>query len=182
LTHCVTPHHARAHRAFTLIDALLAMLVIGLVAVIAVPRMSSLLHKHAVRAAAMELTEHLNLARENAIAQAMPVDIDFDTNNAIYSIRRVGDSSRAGSLVEVDLREKLSSDVKLIADFDGAAILRIGIDGLPRVAEQPLRSAQLKIRDGGDTQSIVIVPGWGTARCEAMGVGSKQVTADGASK
>ncbi len=143
---------------------MIVVMIIGLLAAITMPKVATVQRKSELRSAAMTLAQHLRMAREAAIAQAMPITVTFTPSLAVYEATQLPDPERPGQTLRVDLRERIHPGITLTASFNGATSLVFGVDGLPRVAGQPVTTSSLLISDNSLSESVQLMHGWGTAR------------------
>jgi len=160
-------------QAVTFIDMVIVVMILGLAAAISMPRLASVQGKNNLRNAAMTLAEHMRLARETAIARATPVTFAFNPSLAVYESLQTPDPERPGESMRVDLRQRINSTVALTASFNGASSLVFGVDGLPRVAGQPVTSSMIAISDRGAAETVKLLHGWGTVEWQPAGPGSR---------
>jgi len=154
-------------------DMVIVVLITGLAAAVSLPRLASVQGKNNLRNAAMTLAEHMQLARETAIARATPVTFVFKPSLALYESLQTPDPERPGESIRVDLRQRINSTVALTGSFNGASSLVFGVDGLPRVAGQPVTSSTISIADSGGSESVKLLHGWGTVQWQPAGPGSQ---------
>ena len=164
----------RFHRrqALTFIDSMIVVMIIGLLAAISMPRVASVQRKNYLRNAAMTLAEHLRLGRETAIAGAIPITFSFSPSLAVYEATQLQDPEHPGETLRVDLRQRINPSITLTASFNGASSLDFGVDGLPRVAGQPVTSSTIIIADGTVSETVRLLHGWGTASLQTAAAGS----------
>jgi len=151
----------------------IVVMILGLAAAISMPRLASVQGKNNLRNAAMTLAEHMRLARETAIARATPVTFAFNPSLAVYESLQTPDPERPGQTIRVDLRQRINSTVALTASFNGASSLVFGVDGLPRVAGQPVTSSTILIADRDAAETVKLLHGWGTVEWQPAGPGSR---------
>lgn len=85
------------HRAFTLVELIITIGVLGTLAAIAIPRYHSAVVRHRVELAAQRIAADLDLARRTAIARGETVRVEFLPEKSSY------ESADAG--FAVDLRQ-----------------------------------------------------------------------------
>ena len=77
-------------RGLTLVELCLVLTIIGLVTTIAVRQLGLYLDSAAVRAAVVEAAAVVARARDEAVAQRMPVSVRFDTGSDALELRMSG--------------------------------------------------------------------------------------------
>ena len=88
-----TPQMAR-RSAFSLLELLLVLVIIGIVTVIAMPQTRHLLDTMAVRGAASDATVMLQLARHTAMTRGERISVDIDSAPARLTLRAGSDTLR----------------------------------------------------------------------------------------
>jgi prepilin-type N-terminal cleavage/methylation domain-containing protein len=81
---CPPLRRARRTGAYTLMELMVVLLIIGLVLVIGVARVDFLIPKYRVRAAGRELGAYLKHIKGNAISKGMPYYVCYDCPNRRY--------------------------------------------------------------------------------------------------
>lgn len=86
LSPCVSPHVGRAPRGFTLIGALLCVLILSIVALIALPSFQATLRQHRLETLAADFAHDLQLARSLAISgqQALRLSVLLENGGSCY--------------------------------------------------------------------------------------------------
>lgn len=78
-------HPRRRERGFSLVEILTVIAIIGLVAAVAIPAFMQLLPQYRAKAAAVELSSYIGLARQNALTTGRPTKVTYDITNNRYS-------------------------------------------------------------------------------------------------
>ena len=89
------PAENNSAKGFTLIESTLVVIVIGMIAVIAVPKMLSM-DRHVVNATARQMTADMRYARNLAVSNMADYVVRFSTDGSDYTkyeIFRVGDAT-----------------------------------------------------------------------------------------
>ncbi len=113
---------------FTLIEAMVVIVLIGVVAAIALPSFKSVIDGRRLAGAAEHLFANLNYARSEAIKQNQNVQFQFDTNKWCYGIDDTGadcDCSGAPNDCQVSGQTKVYDD----SDYPGVVLSVSGIAG-----------------------------------------------------
>ena len=76
----------RNSKGFTLIELIIAMVIMGIIAAIGVPNFLSYMANYNLKAAANELYSSMQFARINAVKQNKEWAVVFDTANGIYYV------------------------------------------------------------------------------------------------
>jgi prepilin-type N-terminal cleavage/methylation domain-containing protein len=100
-------------RAFTLLELLVVMTIIGVMLALVTPRFAGLRNAHSVQAAMGDLSTGFALARQSALARRSTVALVFDTAAGVVQIR-----SADGPIRRSDLAA--SFGVSLSANRDSA--------------------------------------------------------------
>ena len=154
---------SQPRRAFTLVEMTLVIMILGLLAAISMPRISTCVLAAHLRTAAATIESHLDHARSVAINQGRTVTITFDNSLARYQSSEVGFPEQPGSLLSVDLRAEFGTAIELQANFDGNSTISFDSEGMPRVAGAVLTEGSVDLGAEGMRHRITIHPGLGLA-------------------
>ena len=161
------------HRAFSLLELIIVMLIIGITAAIAAPRFSDAMRVARLRAAANQLAAHIDYIRNVARNEARATSLICDNKLHSYRSPEVDFPDRRGERIEVQLLRDYDADFRLVADFDDATTLAFDFEGTPYVGSDPMASGQVLLRVGSDAFGVIITPGTGQT------VVTQQVLRDG---
>jgi Tfp pilus assembly protein FimT len=143
--------------AFTLAELLIAVLFLGIFAVVAVPRMQmSLLERYKSKSAAQKIITDLRLVRNLAITEAA-------SNTAGFALQMAGTSPFSGySVVNLATGEVVSShtiDTKV--SCNGGSLFKFGPLGNLLAGSD----TQLVFSASGKTSTISLIPATGAVQC-----------------
>lgn len=146
-----------AKRAFTIAEMLIVTLFLGILALVAVPRMQSgLLDRFKNETLARKIATDLRMARNMAITDAA-------RNTAGFAVQMVGASPyRSYNIVNLGTGQVISSQtIKNNISCSGGSLFKFGPLGNLLTGS----SSQLLIAGGGKTSTISIVAATGTVEC-----------------
>jgi len=152
--------------AFTLIELIVVMVIIGIAALLAVPMIGSAADVQ-VRSAANMIAADLDYAKSMAITTQQNYSVVFDTANEIYQVHDpcgvVDHPLKPGSDFEVDFQ----SDSRLnrvdidTADFDSQTAVTFDYLGSPysgTTTANPLNSGQISLQADAFTMTVTVEP------------------------
>ena len=125
------PRPRTTHRAFTLVELIIVLTVVGVLAGIAVPRYGNFLTNHRIDAAATRIAVDLALAQRQARMTGTSQNVKFNTSRNNYRLANFADPDHAGVAYEIDLWDEPYQAAIISADFDGDAILVFDAYGAP---------------------------------------------------
>ncbi len=148
----------RAQRAFTLVELLVVVMILGVLTAIAVPRLSlGALHRGKVDVVAAKIATDLRLARQLAISNAA-------TNTRGFKLDMIGHTPYgAYAVVNRQTRETVASHI-----IDPSVACR----GASKFEFGPLGNlddhfySELTVSADGKTVAISVVPATGMVKCE----------------
>lgn len=133
-----------SHAAFSLIELLIVIMIIGIVAMTAVPRFASIIGRRRLIMAAQRVQQDVKQAQAKAIQTSSPYLVRFSEANCLYSITagtraapgadyttvRLGDEPYAVSTMDVSYTptKTLVIDGYGVADQSGTVTLSYGRD------------------------------------------------------
>lgn len=118
------PPAARAHarirtRAFTLLELVLVLCILGVVTAIATPKLLGALDHIAARGAVSDAAAMLSLARQLALTRSVRTTVSIDTATAVITIR-------AGPLLTHSRDERAAHGVRLSASRASVTYTQLG--------------------------------------------------------
>lgn len=140
-----------SRRGFTLMEAVIAIVVIGVVLAIGLPRANDWVRREAVRGARRQLVTHLAQARYTAIQRGCPAVLHLDQSNARVWVTAC--TLQGGGSDTVGALDYLSSrfGVGFASDRDSLAFT-------PQGLALATASLQVVFSRGTDTASLTITP------------------------
>ncbi len=97
-------------RGLTLIELLIAVVILGIVAALAAPNASQWIENYTVRKAGRQLVSDLQLAKMRAVSQGVQHRISFDPTHTLYTIEQGNASTGSTTWAQVDIVRALAND------------------------------------------------------------------------
>ena len=116
--------------AFTLVELIAVVLILGLLTAAAAPRFADSLMYHRVESAARRLKNDLELARQTAATKSAARSLQFNTATA-YSLPNIEALDHPGQTYTVDLAEPPYGVQVVSVDFGGSNNVSFSGYGLP---------------------------------------------------
>jgi prepilin-type N-terminal cleavage/methylation domain-containing protein len=148
---------AAARRGFTLVELLVALVIIGMIAAVAVPALSA---RGGAAATAKQLVSLYGVAREVAISRGASAEAVLDLSSGALVIATVGRPGRPADTVR-RAALALSPSVRLASSAARLGPARVTFDPLGRA-----RGDDVVIADGKGRHRVVTDPWTGAARVE----------------
>lgn len=143
------------HRAFSLIELIVVILLLGIVAAIGSVRYSHALSHHRALRRAEQVAAHIQRARHAARGRSQIVSLSFDAANESYTMTGLPHPDHPSGTFVVDLAEGPLAAELSTADFGGDAILSFNSFGVPD------SGGSLTIASGSAVQTVIVVAGSG---------------------
>ncbi len=145
------------HGGFSLVETVLVVLIVGAVAMIAVPRYTNALLHYQAEAAAQRLAIDLKYARQTAIQTNASKTVTFDAPANRYELVGLPDPDQPAQPYTVGLADEPYRAKIKSADFGGNAQVVFDIYGVPD------SSGQVVIEAGDWQKTVTIDPENGAA-------------------
>jgi len=159
--------HETGRSAFTLIEIIVVMVILSIVALLAVPMLSSAADTQ-VRAAANMIAADLEYAKSMAIGRQQNYSVVFDVSNDSYQICDSGGTViahpvKVGFTFVIDFPgdSRLNRVDIAVADFDASQTITFDYLGSPYSAAgtaNPLNNGQITLAAGNFTMIITVQP------------------------
>lgn len=156
------PHHPRCTawadaRAYTLVELMMVLAIIGLCAGIVVPRYGRSLTRYRADAAARRVASDFALARATARTTSTSQSIDFSAPTNGYTVSGLIGLDRTTSAYRVDLTQPpfqttLSSNLRLVSN--NAAVTKVNFDRYGT----PDASGTITVASGDVQKTITLDP------------------------
>ena len=151
--------------AFTMIEILIVVVIIGMAAMLAIPMFSSAASVQVCSAADI-IAADMEYAKSMAISKGRNFSVVFDQTSESYSIK-----DQSGAVIKHPVKKgfdyivDFSSDSRLDkvdivnVDFDGTGEIRFDYLGSPyNGSGNPLNSGTISLRAGGASSTITVEP------------------------
>lgn len=157
--------HRRTNMAFSLIELVVVVLIIGILAAVATPRFMGALSYYRAEGAARRIKADLDFARKQAKATGQDVTVTFSVATNSYQFSGVADLDHPDQNYAVDLSETGNSAALVSADFDAESSLIFDLHGRPLAGSPPapLAVGTIVVAAGSEQRSVVVNPTTGKA-------------------
>jgi type II secretion system protein H len=120
-----------ARTAFTLLEVVIVLVIMGIISAIAVPRYANALARHRLDAAATRIVADLSLARQQAKTSGTTQTVRFNLVKNVYELDGVQHLDHAGRNYEVLLSQEPYRTEIVSADLGGDAEIIFDSYGVP---------------------------------------------------
>lgn len=159
-----TPTRTPRNRGgFSLLEMVIAVLILGILAAVAAPRYSNAMSTFRSDAVARRVAADLNRMRRFAIANSTTVTVTFDTAAESYQTSDVPRPDKKAGAWIITAGDELENADIVTADFDGANTLTFDHHGQPLVGGSAMTSGSITISVLSSHQTITIEPVTGRA-------------------
>ncbi len=151
----------RRHRALTMVDVTIVILILGLMAALAAPRFTDSIRRTKLQVAARQTAAHIDYIRRVAVNEARTTTFHCSNTSHRYGSGEVDFPERHGELIYISIRDEYDPAFTLTADFDSNTSLSFNFEGVPYVGSTPLADGSLVLAFDGTAFEIEITPGTG---------------------
>lgn len=123
---------SQRHSAFSLIELVVVLMIVGIVAAVAIPRFAGAAVRQRVDAAARRVAADLNLARRHAHQTSNSLTVAFDVAADSYKMLGMPDADRPAVDYEVHLRDEPYQARLVSANLSGFEKVEFDAYGLPK--------------------------------------------------
>lgn len=128
-------HRTEGRSAFSLMELTTVIVIVGVLAMVARPKMQSYIERERVRALDRRIKLDLTMARSEAIKRRVPMVVTFDPNGAFYEIpglKNVATVDGVQLTYRVDLKGANGFSAELLSvDFGGLTNVTFDTFGVP---------------------------------------------------
>ena len=110
-------------RAFSLIELVMVLMIVGIVAAIALPRYFNAIARYRMQAAALRVVADLQLARASARTQGEARTVTFDLSGGALTVSNITPLNRPDAVYRTDFSAEPYRVSLVTADFGGDADL-----------------------------------------------------------
>ncbi len=163
-----------ARAAYTLIELVIVITILGLLSAMAIPRFGRAHARHALDSAARCLADDIERTRFSAIASGASRAISFNLATDVYSAA-IPDPDHPASTLQVNLADRFEVDLALV-DLAGATTITFDFYGTPSAA------GTLHLQSGREGRTVTVAaitgdasvsdwvnPAWSAQPIEAVG-------------
>ena len=147
----------RLGRAFTLIELVLVLVIIGIMGAIAMPKYASAVSRYRADAAARRIASDLGYARSLAIATSTSTSVQFHCDTSTYQIAAVADPDHGGVFTVALANDPYLASFSSATAVSNAFIVTYNGYGIPT------STPTIVVTSGSTSRTVTIAPDIGTA-------------------
>jgi prepilin-type N-terminal cleavage/methylation domain-containing protein len=148
--YCPWRRDKNSSRAFTLVEIVIVLLIVGILAAVAAPKYSAALSSFRLQAVADRIAGDIRYAKRMAQQNSATQTIAFDAAANSYTLAGMADANHQARTYQFSLAD-LEYDCDLVsADFGGSATLTFSVYG------QPTSTGTVVVSCGGATSTLAI--------------------------
>jgi prepilin-type N-terminal cleavage/methylation domain-containing protein len=144
-------------RAFTLVELVVVVLLMGIFAAVATPKFNAALSRSRVEAACQRIKADLAWARQTALTKSAAQAVEFFISPAKYTVTGVADLDRSTAAYSIALDDTTYRTSVVSATLGSDAIVQFDRYG------QPDSGGTITLRSGGVTRTVTIDAATGVA-------------------
>jgi prepilin-type N-terminal cleavage/methylation domain-containing protein len=156
-------------RAMSMIELTIVLLIVGITAAVAAPRLADTVRAMRLRAAANQLAAHIDYVRSVALNEARTTTLVFDNSLDHYLCDDVLLPDQPGQPFYFAVREVHDPSFDLTADFDSRSELSFDFEGVPTVNSTPMESGTVILGYGKEQYQVAIAAGTGQTTVSRLG-------------
>lgn len=151
------PHLEATRAGFTLVEIVVSILVIGILAATAAPRIGARISYHRAESTAERIAADFNLARSHAKAQGADETVSFDVANHRYTLSSVPSNVNPAEVYTVEINRFPYDCTFLSINFGGATTVTFNPFGLPD------NGGKIVVKSGEEQRIVSLDAGSGKA-------------------
>lgn len=145
----------RLRHGYSHVELIIAILVIGIVAAVSMPRFAASIQRQRAEAAARRVAADLEALRGLASTTSQQQSAVFDISTNSYTLAGLTNPDRPGQPYKVSLASQLYGSILVSANFGGDATILFNGYGVPD------SSGTVMLKSGQTTKTITIEPNLG---------------------
>ena len=153
----------------SMIELTIVLLIVGITAAVAAPRLADTVRAMRLRAAANQLAAHIDYVRSVALNEARTTTLVFDNSLDQYQCEDVFLPQQLGQSIFVAIHEAHDPSFDLTADFDSRSELSFDFEGVPMVNSTPMVSGTVILGYGKEQYQVAIAAGTGQTTVSRVG-------------
>ncbi|QDV47857.1 Type II transport protein GspH [Stieleria neptunia] len=122
----------------TFVELTVVVTIMGLLAVVGVPRFARALHARKARHAAIQLASYVDYVRNTAINEGRSVTLSVDATGDRFWSPDVDFPDQVGVPLSVLIKDRFDDGLEIKASFDSATSVTFDLEGTPHVGGTPL--------------------------------------------